>query len=110
MKLGGGGDDHAAGGQQEGDQHPGRQVEFDQAAKLGGPAFAQQRVGEEERHVDPHGRGRRTDEDILLPIHDLMDPEIIADGPGRHGFQQGPVGAGGTEEEAEVGHKAGENF
>ena len=71
-------DDDAARRQEERNQHARAEIEAHESAELLRPPSLQERVGEEEGHVDADGGRRRRDHHVALLGDDLLLPEGAA--------------------------------
>ena len=105
MKLTGGGNHHAAGGKHERDKEASREIEDCQATEATVPAFAEHRVGQQERHVDADRRRRCGDHPLALRRQDGLRPVVRVAGRGDEGLQVGRR----SPKEANVRREAREN-
>src|SRR5690606_38811997 len=108
VELACGSDDDTARRESERDQHPRRKIEAQKAAELPPPSALEERIREEEGHVDAYGRRRGAHEIVALIGADRARPV-----PARRGAGKGGEGRlerrGGREDGARTGNEPGED-
>lgn len=109
VKEGAGCDDDTGGGDEEGDDHAGGEVEDGEAAVFFAPAFGSHGEGEEEGHVDADGCGGGGYDDVALLAENGIGPEGARFGVG-DGIEECLVAVAWLEDEGGIGDEAGDDF